>query len=167
MEYAVGFLLAIWFVASVLQQFGIAQHLIFRYDIFRVVPRFTFFAPNPGSSDYLLVTRHSDGIASSEWEEVAVCHPSPVFRAFLNPTSIFNKALSDVAQMLVIMMERLRKDGHPPELLAVTRPYLAIGDFVGSKTVSTQPFEFAVLAQNDVHGVESMKLIVHSQWHTK
>src|SRR5690348_12432463 len=47
-----------WFILSILNQFGFAWFdKITRHDHFSLLPLWTFFAPNPGQSDYHLIYR--------------------------------------------------------------------------------------------------------------
>lgn len=77
MEAIIGLILMGWLAASILNQFRFSWFQRFRqYDSFSLLPIWSFFAPNPGQSDYHLVfrDRQHDG-SHSEWSEIEITEP--------------------------------------------------------------------------------------------
>lgn len=113
-ETAVMTLLAAWLAGSAAYQFRAVSNLIGRYDRFGLLPRWTFFAPNPGIHDHHLMYRecHSDadlstpeGAASalaalSSWREVADLVPGHSYLFVWNPQRRVTKTMSDIINNL-------------------------------------------------------------------
>lgn len=71
--YIVFLLLAFWFLLTLLFQVDKFSLILSRYDIFRLIPRWTFFSPNPGQHDLHLLYR--DKLSNGEygsWKEVSL-----------------------------------------------------------------------------------------------
>lgn len=94
-------LLAGWLLASALAQlpWGWCQ-AVRRWDAFGIIPSFSFFAPNPASSDCHLLYRHllDDG-SFTRWTEAFVWRPVP-WRFLWNPDRRAEKAISDATSGL-------------------------------------------------------------------
>jgi hypothetical protein len=72
-------------------------------DIFGLVPIWTFFAPNPGMTDYYLLYRDrlADG-SFDNWREVDLKQSENGVRlALWNPTKRRHKALTDMVSVLI------------------------------------------------------------------
>jgi hypothetical protein len=91
-----------WFVLSVINQFRFRWFdRVLALDYFSLIPYWTFFAPNPGRSDYHLVYRDqlSDGSTTS-WCEADLSMPRGVLAFLWNPEKRSKKVLSDVAMSI-------------------------------------------------------------------
>ena len=103
-------LFGVWIVLTVLAQFessSVATKVKI-LDTFHLIPRWTFFAPNPCLSNYHLVYRDFllDGSCSS-WAEVhGLITPRGVWGSIWNPRKRRAKCFIDVVQML---------SAHPPD----------------------------------------------------
>lgn len=96
--------------------------LIGRADVFHLVPRWTFFAPTPGSVDYHLIYRTRNGAAEpTGWRVVRlVDRPSPVPWLW-HPDKRHRKVMNDAVQGL----QQLRHGGFPTaDELQFSIPYL-------------------------------------------
>ena len=120
---AVGALYATWVAATVANQFPDRCPAWLRSaDVFGLVPVWTFFAPNPGTTDYYLLYRDRlpDG-SLDPWRKVELKPAENGLRlALWNPAKRRHKALSDVVGAL------LRTRGRPADGLVVTVPYLLV-----------------------------------------
>ena len=109
-----------WFVLTVIIQFeGHCSIIkITRFDYFNLLPRWTFFAPNPCVCDYNLAIREYDlnGIASP-WESVDIVLDRKISSAFWNPCKRSSKCLYDSVHVLL----SFDSNDYPPVL---TFPYL-------------------------------------------
>jgi len=95
--------LGAWLVLSVIQQFSPPWFArVQGIDIFGLIPLWTFFAPNPGHSDYHLVYRDElhDGTITP-WREVPMCELRGPRSFIWNPEKRSKKVLADVAAALV------------------------------------------------------------------
>lgn len=162
-------LLGIWYALSVCNQFPFEVNKLIRSrDVFHLVPRWTFFAPNPGVTDYHLVYRSvSVGTEGACWQEIAWNRQRPWYSFAWNPTKRLRKLQLDITQSIL----RLYQDDEllPQAAIVLTIPYLLLlnvaatqvrdqaADFVQFAIVQTfgfqprQPPE--VLIASALHGV--------------
>src|SRR3954470_12564692 len=100
---AVALALGGWFVVAVLNQFRFRWFdRVRRRDRLYLLPAWTFFAPNPGRSDYHLVyrDRRRDG-SLTDWREVPLGAPRRPYSCVWNPRKRARKALSDIVGIVV------------------------------------------------------------------
>jgi len=100
--FVVGVLM-LWLIGSVILQFGPTWFsFIERHDLFMLLPRWTFFAPTPGMSDYHLLYRDQleDG-RLSEWVEIPITEERKLYSFLWNPEKKSKKVLSDVVASLL------------------------------------------------------------------
>lgn len=115
-----------WFIACVINQFDWKWWSKARLlDCFAILPRWTFFAPKPGTSDIRVVYRdlfEPDGAGA--WAELPTA-PSrhALLRMFWNPEKLDNKAVYDLVQLLGT--EAAGFESHPRAAL-VSLPYLQL-----------------------------------------
>jgi hypothetical protein len=118
---------ATWFIASVVCQLKWLKlgRILKRYDYCSILPSWTFFAPNPGMTDFQILYR--DRLINeviTPWASLkdvnhlawSVWHPSKRQR----------KALSDLCQNIM----RLARRNGIEERLVISMPYLALLSFV-------------------------------------
>jgi hypothetical protein len=120
----------LWLVASAVNQLemrwwrGVAAR-----DLFGLLPKWTFFAPRPGTDDTRLVFRDvlkDDGY--SAWMEVPTFPARSVWvRMFWNPEKLDGKALCDLAQLLALHVEDSQS---LPKAALVSLPYIQLLDSV-------------------------------------
>lgn len=123
-DVAVVAALACWFVLTVVQQFDPPWWVRRRHrDAWNLVPRWTFFAPNPAGQDAHVVVRvRRDG----QWSGWTALTPAPPDRRITwcwHPARILRKAAID-------LVNGLRTSGRDvadvPAALVLTGPYLAL-----------------------------------------
>lgn len=97
----------LWLVITLLAQHRHFQPFINAFNALHIIPRWTFFAPNPGIRDYHLVIRDrcSDGRLAS-WKSVPVYSPRPKFGYFWNPQKRSSKILNDAVQAIKLLLKR-------------------------------------------------------------
>lgn len=97
LEGFVAFLFAGWFVCSILNQFNFRwfRH-VRKFDMFYLLPLWTFFAPNPGRSDFHLIyrDRRRDG-SFGEWAQVPLVELRKPYSFIWNPEKRSKKVLFD------------------------------------------------------------------------
>jgi hypothetical protein len=121
-------ILVVWFIASVINQFEWKWWTPVRaLDCFSVLPRWTFFAPRPGTNDVRVVYRDVlEGGVSAAWRELPTApYRSVVVRMFWNPEKLDNKAVFDLVQMMGMEIEAFKS--HPRAAL-ISVPYLQLLD---------------------------------------
>src|ERR1700761_7210103 len=102
----------LWIVLTCVNQFnGAFPDWIRRYDRFRLLSRWTFFAPHPGMNDYHIVARDigEDGKPCTEWFEISL--PSrTVLGAVWNPQKRQRKVLCDYVRSLSSFVHTYGRD---------------------------------------------------------
>ncbi|MFD5817747.1 hypothetical protein [Streptomyces sp. NPDC127038] len=118
-----------------------------KYDVFALIPRWTFFAPTPGMQDFVLLHRDRtpDG-RLTQWRELtgAAAGARPL-RAVWNPDRRHSKALLDASQNLL----QLASQGRRPEEIELSAPYLALLAHVSAQPRPEEPdaTQFALVVQ--------------------
>jgi hypothetical protein len=122
----VGILFAVWLLASLIHQFRFPwwQRLA-SYDRLRLLPRWTFFAPNPGRQDLHLLYRSWENGQSRSWQELEIAHSGHRWRWLWNPERYPNKALSDLVQGLLVNNASLSEQD-TPRLVMLSGYYLSL-----------------------------------------
>jgi hypothetical protein len=163
---AVVIIYVIWGAATIANQFhSWCPVWLKAVDIFGLVPTWTFFAPNPGMTDYYLLYRDRlpDG-SFDNWRKVELKGSENGFRlALWNPTKRKHKALTDMVSTLI----RLAKDLEREALIA-TVPYILILNFITSRphSLGTNATQFMVLEHSGFAGEpERSRVLVMSGIH--
>src|ERR1035438_8015564 len=120
------FILSAWCLLSVLNQLPLAMNeRVRQLDFFHLVPRWTFFAPNPGISDYHLVyriKRQTDEFDA--WQEIHWLGGRNWFSCVWNPTKRRCKLQLDATMAI---MSLYRQNAALEEgALVLTIPYLLL-----------------------------------------
>ena len=156
----------VWLLATAFSQTSSENGLearIRRFDPFALIPRWTFFAPNPGTTDHHLLYR--DRLAGGEvtpWKEIRLSGPRTLLGAFWNPEKRNTKVLTDSVQALIQMAGEMDPAG-----LKTTLPYIIILNFVASLersplSIATQ---FMVMESFGYVGGEAPEAVVQSEFH--
>lgn len=149
-------IVTLWLVITLL-----AQHSRFRpfssRDAFHVIPRWTFFAPNPGTRDYHLVVRDRcrDG-RMSDWKSVPVYSTRPRFGYLWHPQKRSSKIMNDAIQSIKLLLkhENVGATGLP-----FTMPYILLL-YCAAHAVPPEPdaveFQIAIIEStgHDKRGLE-------------
>jgi hypothetical protein len=130
-----------------------------------LIPTWTFFAPNPGMTDYHLLYRDrlADG-SFDNWRQVELKGPENGVRlALWNPTKRKHKALSDTVNALIGLSKHRVGDA-----LMVTVPYVLVLNFVTSRphSLGTTATQFMVMEHSGfAHEPERSRVLVRSGLH--
>lgn len=156
----------VWFAATIANQFHSRCPVWLRaVNIFGLIPIWTFFAPNPGMTDYYLLYRDRlpDG-SFDNWKKIELKSSENGFRlALWNPTKRKHKALSD----LVSAVAEFVKD-HGAEAVFVSVPYILILNFITSRphSLGTDGTQFMILEHSGFSGEpERSRVLVMSRIH--
>jgi hypothetical protein len=116
---------SVWLVFSVINQFGPKwMNKVKKYDYFSLIPKWTFFAPNPGSTDYHLLYRDilDDG-EICKWTPVISPDNRSLVTAIWNPQKRVRKAQADIVRALIRLPDE-KKDSI--NFIYFTLPYLLL-----------------------------------------
>jgi hypothetical protein len=169
-------ILGVWYVVSILHQLpGTYFTWVKNRNVFLLIPGWTFFAPNPGVSNYRYVFRDSypDG-TQGEWEEINWCEHRRFTHAFWNPGRLRTKLIVDCINGLTIMVKDLDKRGvdfrEHPQTYMVSTPYLAllhIATQMPSSRENPSGRQFAIIEQSSYSSTDAPRLIVCSPMHER
>lgn len=123
---SVGIVLAVWFLASLIHQFRFAWWRgVTRFDFFHLLPRWTFFAPNPGRHNFHLVFRDWIDGHPGPWVEITVSSDDRRWRWFWHPARYPSKGLSDLVNSLYRSLQSSRE---VPQALMLSSAYFSYDD---------------------------------------
>jgi hypothetical protein len=163
---AVSILYVLWVVANVANQFhSWCPTWLSALDVFGLIPVWTFFAPNPGMTDYYLLYRDRLPEGSLDnWRQVELKPSENSFRlALWNPTKKKHKALSDMVSALIRLAKYREHEG-----LIATVPYILILNFITSRphSLGADGTQFMVLEHGGFAGEpERSRVLVMSGIH--
>jgi hypothetical protein len=128
LAFVIGTVLGLWLLLSILNQFPLPfMRAIATYDRWFLLPVWTFFAPNPGSTDYRLVYRDFDRDETpSPWIEIPLVRRRAPLDAVWHPDKRRSKGIFDLGQHLLV----LRHTYGDSAAIAATFPYVALLHYV-------------------------------------
>jgi len=164
--FVVGFF-SVWLFISACYQAEIKWCMRLKTrDRFSLIPRWTFFAPNPISSDYHVIYRDrmEDGTLGPWKTSEALASRNALLAALWNPRKRSRKALTDWMRNLKRVVRRSRGREN---VVRMSFPYIALLYFVShlehdESSCSTQ---FAVVQTFGHHASRASRLILHSEFH--
>jgi hypothetical protein len=119
-----GVAFSIWMVATILYQFDKPSLYLSRFDVFRLLPRWTFFSPNPGQHDmHLLYRDRLQSEALTDWYEVDFIGTPAAIPILWNPEKRLAKVLWDC---WAAIQHFSKLDGYAPLYLALSGAYLVL-----------------------------------------
>lgn len=168
-EVLVASFLALWFVGSVFNQFQLKwfEKIRSNVDHFSLLPLWTFFAPNPGQTDYHLVyrDRRADG-SLTEWMELAITE-SRKFHSFVwNPEKRSKKVISDVVATLIESIGPVPPD-EAEFAIMLSLPYLVLLNVVSNlaPTPGATHRQFVIAETAGFKRTEKPRLVLKSDFH--
>lgn len=136
MELIIYSFLGLWFLFSLLSQSHSSKmsKALRRVDTFGLIPSWTFFGPNPGTTDYHLLFRTYLSTGDhGEWKELKLYEGWTWYAWLWNKNKRKQKAISDAVSALVQLSEQMKPQG-----LKSTIPYLMILNYVSG--IGHSPF---------------------------
>jgi hypothetical protein len=102
LDNILGLVCILWLILTIVCQFdGKFSRLISSFDKFGLIPRWTFFAPNPCDFDIHLLVRFAKGTVISKWQETELTKKiyarNKWTRGIFNPYRRIEKLLFDFA----------------------------------------------------------------------
>jgi hypothetical protein len=176
-DIAILIVLSVWFVFSILWQFKFEfLQPINSYDIFQMLPNWTFFAPNPGTVDYHLIyrVRVSDIEENMQWKEVPIIQNRKLKHLIWNYQRRKIKLIIDSINALVKINDLNSKfklsQENSTKALYVSVPYLlimkaVINEIRQSENNENIQFQFAIVESYGYIERHEPKYIIVSSFH--
>lgn len=156
--------LAAWLLVSALAQLDApVVRPLKAHDLFSLIPRWSFFAPRPGTSDYHLLYRdHAPDGTPGAWNEIELADRRTLRGVFWNPGKRNRKALSDAVRGLTQLSREF-----PPGSLQFTLPYLATLNYVSAlrRSEPARRTEFMILRTEGFLSDAEPQFVFHSRVH--
>ncbi|WP_309614974.1 hypothetical protein [Salinibacterium sp.] len=136
---------AVWFLLTVVfQQRNELSRLISRFDRFSLIPRWSFFSPDPGASNYHFIYRsRDDKTGMGPWLELNLS-PRGILYPLWNPRKRYREGMIELFQLLALSSAQ-----YSAERLQFTAPYIILLDVARQRlgdSLSTQSaYQFAVV----------------------
>ena len=136
---------SVWFLLTVaFQKDNKLRRLTTRFDRFTLIPKWSFFTPDPGATNYHFVYRSRDEETSaSPWLELTLS-PRGMFYALWNPRKRYREGMIELFQLLA-----LASSSHSTDRLQYTAPYVILLDVARKRlgdSLSTRAFyQFALV----------------------
>ncbi len=127
-----------WSILSVLYQFSFpSMRTVKRFDYAGLIPRWTFFAPNPASSDHDVYYRDLlDNDRLTPWQPLLVRRRRVILSLLINLDKRRQKAFSDFVRSL--SRRRRAIIGEDPSM-QLTIPYIAVLNYLSKPAVYHNP----------------------------
>lgn len=120
-------ILAVWLILSAINQLKVpALESLRVYDIFALLPNWSFFAPRPGTFDYHLLFRDRDSSGRfGGWQEIPLANQRTLWGAVWNPQKRNTKVLTDAVQVIASRVTRGSITAIPFSI-----PYLTVLNYI-------------------------------------
>lgn len=155
-----------WLIVTIVNQFDSAVSQKFKKaDVFNMIPKWTFFAPNPATNDLHLMFRELDNDGSvSDFKEYIVLKRKHIISTFFNPTKRAKKTLQD----LVRGLSKSCISGSINERnIKVTFNYIALLNFLtqAEKKPTTKAIQFMIIRTKGFISSSEPDAILISDFH--
>ena len=122
---AVGLVL-VWLLATIAYQGGPFREILSRLDRLKLLPSWSFFAPNPATRDSHIVRRDllQDG-RFSDWAPVSLFPTRRLLQVLWHPAKRPRKVLRDASKSIILLRRRSESKG----VVQCSLPYLVILHF--------------------------------------
>lgn len=157
--------LGFWLLASAICQFNILrlEDFLRRLDYFSLLPRWSFFAPNPGVTDYHLLYRDKDPRNEcGRWNELPIASKRTLLGALWNPKKRSKKALSDAVQTIVRSSNKLKDSEFKTSIC-----YIALVNFIASlpRNTAGSATQFMIMESFGHYTEKEPKMLFRSEFH--
>ena len=165
---------AAWLLLSILYQVRPIANRLGRYDRLGLLPRWTFFAPNPGIYDHHIIYRecdparvqdvlaHGTGDGLSGWKQLdGLCSGYNVPLVW-NPQRRVTKTITDVVNA---MMTVRRAVEHRPNLIQFTLEYFLLLHLVQRHVRQGALCQFAIVRSHGFAGEREPAIVFLSNFH--
>jgi len=144
-----------------------------RYDLFNLVPMWTFFAPNPGQNDYHLIYRDQlDDRTVTDWTEIPLTHRRTAYSSLWNAAKRDTKVLADIVSAVASQVQYHQERETPIDVIGdavmLSTPYLLLLNIVLSRGETSERITHRqfLLAQSHGFNTDRMpEIILCSPFH--
>ena len=156
---------SVWFLLTIaFQKNNRLSRLTTRFDRFTLIPKWSFFTPDPGASNYHLVYRSRDDETTvSPWSELNLS-PRGVLFPLWNPRKRYREGMIELFQLLA-----LSSINCSAERLQFTAPYIILLDVARKRlggSLSAQAFyQFALVETRGQSGASAPRVRFYSLTH--
>ena len=145
------------------------QHFLSLINVFRILPRWTFFAPNPGVSDYHLLfrTKNKSGEVSP-FVSIPLRNKKSLLNAFWNPHKRAQKALNDFVQEIRRWIARENFNEETQHLIKLSFSYVVTLHYCTElirKSGDVESVQFTILETFGYSELAEPRLILNSDFH--
>jgi hypothetical protein len=160
-----------WLLLTCLYQFQNVrmQTFLSKIDIFRLLPIWTFFAPNPGVSDYHLLYRiRYVGGRISDFKNLDVTAGKSIKNAVWNPHKRVHKSLNDFVQEIRKTINTSDIDETNQYVLKLSFGYIVILNYcteLGRRVSDAESVQFMILESFGHFELREPRLILNSDFH--
>ena len=154
-----------WFLLTIaFQKNNKLSRFITRFDRFNLIPRWSFFSPDPGASNYHFVYRsRNDKTSASPWLELDLS-PRGILFPIWNPRKRYREGMIELFQLLALF-----NINNSAERLQFTAPYiilLAVARKRLEGSMSPQAFyQFALVETRGPSGASVPRVRFYSLTH--
>jgi hypothetical protein len=157
-----------WLILTCLNQPGfVSNEWLLKFDRFHLVPSWSFFAPNPGISDYNLLMRNklADGTVTA-FSEIPLRGKKNVATALFNPGRRLQKVLHDHARTLIKLIETDVTEENK-ENIKLTFSYISILNYCADRPAmpGSEYVQFVILESFGYNELTETRLIINSEFH--
>lgn len=156
---------SVWFLLTIaFQKNNQLSRLTKRFDRFTLVPKWSFFTPDPGATNYHFVYRsRNDETSVSPWLELNLSPRGPLFPLW-NPRKRYREGMIELFQLLA-----LSSITTSVERLQFTAPYIILLDVARKRlggSLSSQAFyQFALVETRGPSGASVPLVLFYSLTH--
>ena len=156
---------SVWFLLTIaFQKNNGLRRLTTRFDRFNLVPRWSFFTPDPGASNYHFIYRSRDDETSvSPWLELNLS-PRGILFPLWNPRKRYREGMIELFQLLALF-----SISHSAERLQFTAPYIILLQLARKRlggSLSSQAFyQFALVETRGASGIAAPRVRFYSLTH--
>jgi hypothetical protein len=161
---------AVWLILTVLHQLPDewvpVLRAIKKANRLHLIPRWNFFAPTPGTSDYHIFVRSFDASQSpGAWYEFNPLCNRGWATAFWNPSKRFRKTVIDMVQ---ITTKVVSQNEQAASTLAITVPYLSLLNVLSAhcRSRGASACQFAIIKTEGPDQVREGELLLRSDVHS-
>jgi hypothetical protein len=131
------------------------------------LPFWSFFAPNPGTSDHRILVRKKDAEGNvCSWSEICVHQRRLASHLFWNPGKLRQKCVYDCVRVLLRLLSSSKDNKSKRDFVQVSWPYIKLAQlaFSGHSLEKDEFLQFSIvnsqgLDRRDVRG------LFLSEWH--
>ena len=156
---------SVWFLLTIaFQKNNRLSRLTTRFDRFTLVPRWSFFTPDPGASNYHFVYRsRDDKTSASTWLEINLS-PRGILFPLWNPRKRYREGMIELFQLLALF-----SINHSAERLQFTAPYIILLELarkrLGGSVSSQTIYQFALVETRGASGTSVPRVRFYSLTH--